>query len=238
MSRSGFLLAEDEALKQHLSGITVTDDRNENRPVKVFFRYPEGETEKHYPFITIEMASMNYARNRQHSEHTLYYSKPNVHPNNVNLPNYISYVPSEMDENGLINELGASVSAYLRMEEPLPVDLVYQVSTYTRNALHDRQLTAKFLRTIFPFRSNYIVVAADGTVRRLDLLNWSQADLLDVEAGYRKRTFRKVYTVMINAEIQRDDLTLVKQVTSIVGNINTIEGDPDPADTPSLSEEF
>ena len=53
MSRSGFLLAEDEALKQHLSGITVTDDRNEHRPVKVFFRYPEGETEKHYPFITI-----------------------------------------------------------------------------------------------------------------------------------------------------------------------------------------
>lgn len=237
MSRSGFLLAEDEAIKQHLSNITVTDDRNANRPVKVFFRYPEGETEKHYPFITIEMASLNYARNRQHSEHSLYFADAEQHPNIVDDPNYLGYVPSELDEDGLLTELGVNGAAYLRMESPIPVDLVYQVSTYTRSALHDRQLTAHFLRYVFPMRSNYLVIPADGTVRRMDLLNWSQADLLDVEAGYRKRTFRKMYNVMINAEIMRTDLELIKQATSVVGNINVIEGDI-TVNTSSLSEEF
>ena len=40
--RSGFLLAEDQALKTKFSGIQLVDDRDSTRDVSVFFRYPEG----------------------------------------------------------------------------------------------------------------------------------------------------------------------------------------------------
>ena len=73
MSRVGFLLAEDEALKNLFAGMTVPDDRNNERPVEVFFRYPEGETERSYPFITLEHIDIIHARNRQHSESDIYY---------------------------------------------------------------------------------------------------------------------------------------------------------------------
>ena len=52
--KTGFLLAEDEALKNLFRNLTVTDDRDNAREVQVFFRYPEGETERSYPFITLE----------------------------------------------------------------------------------------------------------------------------------------------------------------------------------------
>jgi hypothetical protein len=73
MSRTGFLLAEDEALKLALSNLIVYDDRDQSRDVQVFFRYPEIETERTYPFITIEMIDLVHARNRQHSETELVY---------------------------------------------------------------------------------------------------------------------------------------------------------------------
>ena len=52
-NRTGFLLAEDQALKVKFSSIQLVDDRDATRDVQVFFRYPEAETEKKYPFITL-----------------------------------------------------------------------------------------------------------------------------------------------------------------------------------------
>lgn len=237
-TRSGFLLAEDAALKDRLTGLIVTDDKNASRPVKVFFRYPETETEKQFPFITIEMVGMTQSRQLQHSERTLYYSHPdNAASVSINSPNYIGYLPSELDSSGMQALLNGDNQQYLRMEAPIPVELVYQISTYTRSALHDRQLTSYILRNVLPFRSNALLIPADGTVRRLDLLGWQQADMLDTEAGLKKRIFRKVYTLQINAEIPRENLTLVKQVTSVVATINGIE-DETPEPNPSLSEAF
>jgi hypothetical protein len=73
MSNKGFLLAEDAAVKNRFSNLTVSDDRNQDRQVQVFFRYPEGETEKAYPFITVEMIGMSHDTRRQLSETTYYY---------------------------------------------------------------------------------------------------------------------------------------------------------------------
>lgn len=236
MTVSGFLLAEDAALKQRLSGITVSDDRNATRPVKVFFRYPEGETEKEFPFITIEMVSMSQSRNRQHSEHPLYfYGSEASHPLGIYHPNYLGYSPSELDGPGM-EALLEDPDYFLKMEAPIPVDLTYQISTYTRSALHDRQLTSKLLRNVLPFRSNYLIVEADGTVRRLDLISWTQADLLDTEAGFRKRIFRKVFTVVINAEIPREELIQTKQATSVVGTINEAPSETTAFNPPFLED--
>ena len=104
--------------------------------------------------------------------------------------------------------------------EFVPVDLLYQVSTFTRSALHDRQLSASMLTKVFPFRTGSIHVQADNTDRRLELLDWSTADLLDPEAGYRKRIFRKVYTLQMSAELPSSDVLGTKQSTDIVANID------------------
>ncbi len=222
MSRTGFLLAEDEAIKARLTGLTVTDDRNNTRPIQVFFRYPDAETEREYPFITIEMLDIVHAKNRQHSELPIYYYNTaggaSAPTGASSMPNAMNYWPSNSADFGyLTNKNNYQV---LVSNEFVPVDLLYQVSTFTRSALHDRQLSATMLTKVFPFRKGSIHVPADNTDRRLELLDWSTADLLDPEAGYRKRIFRKVYTLQMSAELPSSDVFGTKQSTDIVANID------------------
>jgi hypothetical protein len=202
--KTGFLLAEDEAIKLRFSNITVSDDRDGSRDVQVFFRYPEGETERKYPFITIELIDIMHAKNRQHSEVTL-----NTH--SAGQPNNLSYWPSTSSASAP----NLSGDDLYSTTEFTPVDLLYQVSTFTRSALHDRQLAAQMLTTVVPFRYGSILIGADGTSRRLDLLDWTTADLLDPEAGYRKRIFRKIYTLQMNAELTTSALVGLKKVLSV-----------------------
>lgn len=222
MSRTGFLLAEDEALKARLTGLSVTDDRKATRPIQVFFRYPDGETEREYPFITIEMLDIVHAKNRQHSEAPIYYYNTaggaSAPVGASAFPNAMNYWPSNSSDFSFItNKNDFNV---LGSNEFVPVDLLYQVSTFARSALHDRQLSAMMLTKVFPFRRGSIHIPADNTDRRLDLLDWSTADLLDPEAGYRKRIFRKVYTLQMSAELPSTDVFGTKQSTEIVANID------------------
>lgn len=210
----GFLLAEDAAIKSRFSTLTVSDDRKNTRPVKVFFRYPEGETEKDYPFITIENVGIAHARQLQHSE-MYYYYDPDVSTDNLTA---LNYWPSELDRAGL-EALDVAGLGFRRAESFVPVYLTYQVATYARSALHDRQLTAAMLKYFAPFRRGTIFIPEDGTARRFDLLGWANSDLLDGEAGYRKRIFRKIYTIQMSAEIPTSDLVAINQVDTVVGNI-------------------
>ncbi len=202
--KTGFLFAEDEAIKKRFATLTVSDDRDNDRPVQVFFRYPEGETERKYPFITIELIDVIHAKNRQHSETYLDTHRAG-HPNNLD------YWPSTSSASSP-NVVGFDS---FRTTEFTPVDLLYQVSTFTRSAIHDRQLASQMLANIVPFRYSSIMIEADGTSRRLDLLDWSTADLLDPEAGYRKRIFRKVYTLQMTSEIPTTALLGLKKVLSV-----------------------
>lgn len=209
MSRSGFLLAEDEALKNRLSGLTVTDDRDASRDVQVFFRYPEGETERLYPFITIELIDIVHARNRQHSVVDQYgvLANNNAWQDDVAT---LSYWPSVSDE--ITVPTGFQ---YTKTTEFVPVDILYQVSTFARSFQHDRQLVSKLMYGRLGFRYNSIHIPADNTSRRLDLLDWTTADLLDPEAGYRKRIFRKIYTLQMSAELPTSDFIGIKRATSV-----------------------
>ena len=206
-----FLLAEDSAIKTRFSGLTVSDDKKSTRPVKVFFRYPEGETEKDYPFITIENIGLSHARELQHSEQ-YYYFNPNGDESFG-----LNYWPSEQTRADLVS--GQDGLGYERTGSFVPVNLLYQVATYTRTALHDRQLTAKILSYVAPLRRGSIYIPEDDTARRFDLLGWSNSDLLDQESGYRKRIFRKVYTIQMTAEIPSSALLPVDRVTSVVGTL-------------------
>lgn len=217
---AGFLLAEDAAVKSRFSGLTVTDDRNAQRPVKVFFRYPDGETEREYPFITIELIDIVHAKERQHSHTTLYQSTSDASVNwYTSQPNALTYWPSEHYDFRSYGSEGPFVST----PEFLAMDLVYQVSTYTRSALHDRQLTSQIMRNRAQWRWGYIGIPEDGTTRRFDLLDWVTADLLDPEAGYRKRIFRKVYTVQINADLPVGSIDVIQKVIGVEGGITDMD---------------
>jgi hypothetical protein len=233
VSNPGFLLAEDAAVKARFQNISVSDDRNQTRVAKVFFRYPDGETEREYPFITIENLGISHDRRLQHSEQVYYFAASG----SASLgPTFVDYYPSELNSAGMLVELGNS--PYLATDSFIPVSLMYQISTYARSAIHDRQLSSKILRRVLPFRRGFIDVPEDGTIRRFDLMGWSNADLLDGEAGYRKRIFRKVYTVQMSAEIPASDLYGLKQVTSVVGNITNADNENPTVFTTSFSEEF
>lgn len=225
MPNPGFLLAEDAALKARFSTMTVSDDRNGSRPVQVFFRYPESETERSYPFLTIEMIDIVHARNRQHSETQIVYPKVGIdnRADFLNNPNVMTYWPSRISN---MENVSATGKDFIVSHEFVPVDILYQVSTFTRSALHDRQLSSQMLSTIVPFRKGFIQVPEDGTVRRLDLLDWTTADLLDSEAGYRKRIFRKIYTLQMTAEIPSTDMIGLKQIDTVVTSVVPITSNP------------
>jgi hypothetical protein len=233
MSNKGFLLAEDAAVKRRFSNISVTDDREQTRVAKVFFRYPEGETEREYPFITIENIGIAHDRSRQHSEQTYYFSSSGSASSG---PVYVNYFPSELDSAGMVAALGNN--PFLAFDSFIPVMLMYQVSTYARSALHDRQLTAKMLRRVTPFRRGFIEVPEDNTIRRFDLMSWGNSDLLDGEAAYRKRIFRKVYSLQMTAEIPASDYYALKQVTSVVGTIKNEDNQNPTVFTTPFSEDF
>lgn len=231
---AGFLLAEDAAVKARFSAISVSDDRDGERIAKVFFRYPEGETEKQYPFITIEMIDLVHDTTRQLSEMYYYYGTTEAASAR---PDYLDYYPSTYTTQDL-SDLDPGVD-FFRMDSFVPVILVYQITTFARSALHDRQLTSKILRRVMPFRRGFIDIPEDGTIRRFDLAGWSTADLLDQESGFKKRIFRKVFTVQMTAEIPTNDLRTIRRVEDVVGVIKNKDQETSNRDAaPNISEEF
>ena len=232
----GFTLAEDAALKNRLSFLSVADDRSADRPVQVFFRFPDGETEKKYPFITIDLIDINHARSRQESEVTYYYSNDAEVVQNVSSTQIdMDYFPSEYSSTELDGIVGGE--GYVSTDQYVPVDLVYQVTTHCRSQRHDRKLTADMLRYVSPFRRGFIEIPEDGTIRRCDVLDWRPADILDQETGYKKRIFRKVFTVQVNAEIPQKDLTNVGVVETVNGTLTDNYSESNVLST-SFSEEF
>ena len=102
--------------------------------------------------------------------------------------------------------------------------------------MDDRQITALMLRRVTPFRRGFIHVPEDDTMRRFDLLNWTATDVLDREAGHKKKIFRKAYTLRMNAEIPQSDLVGAGRVLSVEGTLGYDTTDA-PTDNP-YDEEF
>jgi len=222
----GFTLAEDAALKMRLSDMAVSDDRNAERVCQVFFRHAAKTTEKTYPFVTIELSDISFAANRNHSYTDLYYHQGDPSSSNID------YLPSTMNEADLAALAG--VDGVLYADSYVPIDLMYSVTTYTRSQLHDRQLTALMLRRVVPIMPGrgWIEIPEDGTIRRLDMLSWNASDILDGEAGYKKRIFRKVYTLKMNAEMPASDFVNITRALTVENTLichtDSLSNDPYP----------
>lgn len=171
-----FILNEDAALKSILTGMTVSDSGNSARPVGVWFGQPDAQIRQQvYPYITIDLIGVYEAVER-------------VHSGIINL----TYTPEGYDPDTDYQAL-----------YPIPVDLMYQVTTYARQPRHDRQILAQILRADrLPLRFGMLSVPEDETARRIDMLSFSKRDMTEAD----KRLFSNVFTVSVSSEIFREEL--------------------------------
>jgi hypothetical protein len=176
------LLNEDAALKALLTGMTVSDSGNAARPVGVWYGQPDPQIrQQSYPYITIDLIGVSEATERNHV-------------GIVTLP----YTPEGYDP-----------ETSFETQYPIPVDLMYQVTTFARQPRHDRQIISQLFGPLrLPLRFGMIAIPEDGTVRRLDMLGFSKRDFTETD----KRLFSNVYTVSISAEFLRENLNQIYQV--------------------------
>jgi hypothetical protein len=177
-----FLLDEDEALRNLLKNMYVTDQKSvtdnvATRSVGVWFGQPDQEIRNQsYPYITIDMIdiSEDIPRAMRGRVKPAYLADPET--------NYDSET-----ENWDINW-------------PIPVNIDYQITTYSRQPRHDRQMLSQLLYTKIPLRFGVLNTGPNtvyGTTRRLDVLDISKRDI--TEQG--KRLFVNAITVRVSSEI-------------------------------------
>lgn len=169
-----FLLSEDKALREKLSGMVVHDQKatgdNEPRQVGVWFGQPDPEIRaQSYPYITINMIDVQRDMTRE--------------MRGVTSAEYLR--PAALGENDVFS-----------MDRPVPVNLDYQITTYARHPRHDRELISQLMSSVLPVRFGILEVD-DNTVRRLDVLEMTKRDVTE----QAKRLFVNAITVRISSEI-------------------------------------
>jgi hypothetical protein len=212
---TGLILAEDDALKEHLSGITVPD-RNGMIPVDVWFRFPEGERRLKYPFITIDFIAITPSYDRWTSVHKVYSDDASFEDSITGQEVRTGmYVPST---SSTLPELSSDGMNY-EIEQYLMYVLTYQVTVYSRSAIHDRYLLSRFMTDIFSPRPFWIGVDADSTWRRCELVGMQPADSTETTESGNKRIFRKVYTITMDAEIPQSRVSEIEKVMRVHADI-------------------
>lgn len=183
-----FLLSEDKALRELLQNLTVSDQKSENvnatRQVGVWFGQPDQEIRnQNYPYVTIQMIDVARDTTREMRGKT----------------------NSEYLRNDTVD-----ADAPFITDRPIPVNIDYQITTYSRHPRHDRELLAKVLYDRLPFRFGTLN-CDDNTVRRLDVLDVTKRDVTE----QAKRLFVNVVTVRVSSEILQTTLKQLYQVLEV-----------------------
>lgn len=179
MAEDRFLLNEDNALRQLLSDIYVSDDKNPNRKVGVWFGQPDVEvTTQSYPYITIDLIDVREATERAMRGLTsLYYLPDGGWETDVTMPFKTSY--------------------------PIPYDLDYQITTYARQPRHDRALIRILMQEKFGSRMHTLHIPADDTKRSMFLMGSQKRD----KTEDKRRLFSNAYTVRVYSELLPEAIT-------------------------------
>jgi hypothetical protein len=219
-----FLLSEDEALRNLLKDMVVTDQKSvteagPQRKVKVYFGQPDQELrDQTYPYITIDMIDINEGTDRamRGKAKPSYLSDPVTGPDGTS-----SYDPEAQD---------------WEIHWPIPVNIDYQITTYSRQPRHDREILAQILYKKIPMRFA-VLEPNDGTVRRLDLLDIAKRDI--TEQG--KRLFVNAFTVRVSSEISPELYNklykvLTLDVTGTAGTITNGKGQFTPMEPFTITQ--
>ncbi len=213
-----FILAEDEALKANLQGMTVDDHTNNSRAVEVWFGQPDIQIrEQKYPYVTIDLVGVSEAKER-------------VMVSNGVKPWYYEVTYPELDQ----------IPDDWTMPYPIPINLDYQVTTFARSPIHDRQILGQLIGQRLPFRFGSLPVTEKvevsgqntilhKTVRRLDMLGTYKRDLVE----NNKKMYMNIFTVRVSSEIPT---IAVAKYFYKVGSINLTQKSsyPDSLASPEL----
>jgi len=170
----GLYVEEDLALKQHLSGITVTDlnaPEPTPRPVPVWFHNPEREERRlTYPNIIINFLGEQVAHDREHR----------------------GWVPA-----GYRYLQDIPFDNVVMMDYPIPIDFDYVVTASARINQHISQISAHLIQDRLHARFAQMDCPG-GTVRRITVMAVSRANGMEAD----KRIFRQIYHIRIPTEIR------------------------------------
>jgi len=173
-----FIIAEDLALKTLLTGVTVKDDNNQSRPVKVWFGFPDVEIRtQDFPYITIDLIDIIPAEYRQTSGYLI-----------------------DTDYRGT----QAAVEGYVYdYTTPIAYDLMYQISTFVRHPRHDRAIMFQLLNK-FPSKYGYLTVpnelGTESSNRSMFLDGFVKRDTVSSETGNR-RLLRNAISIRVISEM-------------------------------------
>ncbi len=219
----GLILAESAALKAKLSGLSVSRPGGDRRRVRTYFRYPDEQTERIYPFITIEFLSMQFAADRAHSAQFIKVDS---------WPSEYATFQEYADAYGIAGWTGRVGSVEtIRWH---PYNLLFQVSTHARDPLDAMYLDGKLIGTHYiPDRWGYLHIPEDGTDRWLDRLEMRTANYIEGNTQAMNQTvFRTIYTVSINAFVMPEDPKTYLQVLQVMGVL--LEITSIPGSTPTV----
>ena len=201
-----FIIAEDNALKLWLKDeITVKDDKSQSRTVKVWFGYPDVEIRtQDFPFITIDLIDIIPADYRQ-TYGTL----------------------TDNDYQGTVTPVTNQVYSY---NVPVAYDLIYQITSYSRNPRHDRAIMMQLLNK-FPSKYGYLIVPNElgtkNSSRTMILDGFVKRDAVDSETGNR-RLLRNVFTLRVISQMTpQQAASAIKQVQTVQINNTTSYIPPD-----------
>jgi adenylylsulfate kinase-like enzyme len=189
-----FIVAEDLALKTHLAGLTVSDEKSAARQVKIWFGYPDVEVRaQEFPFITIDLIDIVPTTERQNSG-----------------------VMYDSDYNGTI---APSAGVSYKYDIPVAYDLVYQVTSYARHPRHDRAIMYQLLNK-FPSKFGKLAVpnqlGTETGYRSMFLDGFVKRDAVESETGNR-RLLRNALSVRVVSEMSPllVDAVLGRQVEEV-----------------------
>ena len=195
-----FLLSEDKALREKLQGMVVHDQKADSqevaRQVGVWFGQPDQEIRSQsYPYVTIDMIGVDRDTSREHRGTTnVWYLDPGTDS------------PTTQD---------------FTTNLPIPVQLTYQITTYSRHPRHDRAIMAQLMAEKLPIRFGYLSVETgildedenpQHTLRRLDVLGVSKRDNASEQA---KRLFVNAITVQVSSEVSQSTLTTLYKAQEV-----------------------
>jgi hypothetical protein len=199
---SQFLINEDKALREKLQGITVHDQAADGamtpRKVGVFFGQPDQELRaQNYPYITIDMVDIQRDTQREMRGITnAEYLKP--------------------------NNFGIDGATEFSVDLPIPVNIDYQITTYSRHPRHDREILSQMLTSRLQ-RFGYLEIVENtvtsgntetvtSTFRRMDLINVAKRDSNSEQA---KRLFVNAFSVRVSSEVVQSAYRAIYKVLEV-----------------------
>jgi len=187
-----FLFSEDKALREKMQGMVVYDQKATGdqvpRNVGVWFGQPDQEVRaQSYPYVTIDMIDISRDPSREMRGKTT-----------------ASYLESRLSAN-----FDPATQGW-EADLPIPVNLDYQITTYSRQPRHDRMLVAQLLAEKLPMRAG-VLELDDGTVRRLDVMDIAKRDLTENQ----KRLFVNAVTVRVSSEVVQGVLSEFQKTATV-----------------------